>query len=481
MGNSGAQLLRGKTGCLCCRRRRKKCDEKKPSCNACLRNFLICVWPRQAGTRSPRPSHSTTTETRSYDGWDRNDKLRASPSPDAKAGSSRPGQPQDAKLPDTIFRTSPRDGMADPVLASLGPDSIVLLEHYYHRTADVMSASPRAVNPYVIQLLPISFANDIILQTILVLSGVHYGEDVSDRCQATTWTHYGQLMKSLKTELTRHVSGSESTVVPLLIASMMLIFVENARIDGHDKMATHIRASRHLLLSALQLPGSQLDDTTRAFLIETYAYTVILSDISIDVKHSDAHMLEDAAALLQSMQASSESATYGYPIELFGLIPEVSVLVKRSQRELSLSGSISDDTIWTISKLRGVVRHWKSDSTSSSTIICAKIYQQALLLYLDGAARGQGQLSDLTSDLESVASVQKAFEILEILLDCLPASAPISTVLCWPLAVFGFTATLSAHRAMIRDRLNQLHKNFGLRHAPPNGNYGHVVLALAGP
>lgn len=229
-------------------------------------------------------------------------------------------------------------------------------------------------------------------------------------------------------------------------------------------MTTHIRASRQLLLSALRLPESQLDDKIRAFLIETYGYTIILSDISIGASHRDTGMLEDAVLLLGSVKDLSESTTYGYPIELFQLIPKVSVMVKKRQSELDLSGSLSTDTICEIVHLGDVIRCWKPQSTSSSSNICAKIYQQALLLYLDGAASADRQLSGSTADMAYAASVQNSFRALEILLDCLPATAPISTILCWPLAVFGSTATVPAHQAMIRQWLNQLHENFRLRH-----------------
>ncbi|CCH45367.1 hypothetical protein BN7_4949 [Wickerhamomyces ciferrii] len=36
---------RTRTGCLCCRRRHKKCDEMKPSCKFCLSKGLVCEWP----------------------------------------------------------------------------------------------------------------------------------------------------------------------------------------------------------------------------------------------------------------------------------------------------------------------------------------------------------------------------------------------------------------------------------------------------
>ncbi|KAH3673199.1 hypothetical protein WICMUC_003817 [Wickerhamomyces mucosus] len=38
---------RTRTGCLCCRRRHKKCDEKKPVCKFCSAKGLQCEWPRK--------------------------------------------------------------------------------------------------------------------------------------------------------------------------------------------------------------------------------------------------------------------------------------------------------------------------------------------------------------------------------------------------------------------------------------------------
>ncbi|VEU23822.1 DEKNAAC104945 [Brettanomyces naardenensis] len=44
---SRKKITRTKTGCFCCRRRKKKCDEKKPVCSGCLRNMLHCVYPTE--------------------------------------------------------------------------------------------------------------------------------------------------------------------------------------------------------------------------------------------------------------------------------------------------------------------------------------------------------------------------------------------------------------------------------------------------
>ncbi|KAL2793905.1 hypothetical protein BJX66DRAFT_217027 [Aspergillus keveii] len=42
---SSSAKLRTRTGCLQCRKRRKKCDEARPRCTGCTRNALDCEWP----------------------------------------------------------------------------------------------------------------------------------------------------------------------------------------------------------------------------------------------------------------------------------------------------------------------------------------------------------------------------------------------------------------------------------------------------
>ncbi|PVH74267.1 hypothetical protein DL98DRAFT_537621 [Cadophora sp. DSE1049] len=44
--------LRTSTGCFMCRRRRKKCDEVKMRCGACMKHNFSCIWPAPIGIRS---------------------------------------------------------------------------------------------------------------------------------------------------------------------------------------------------------------------------------------------------------------------------------------------------------------------------------------------------------------------------------------------------------------------------------------------
>ncbi|KAL2125990.1 hypothetical protein VTI74DRAFT_2007 [Chaetomium olivicolor] len=52
---------RTKTGCLTCRRRKKKCDEQKPECNNCLKGSFVCAgYPPQRGAWPNKPESKPT-------------------------------------------------------------------------------------------------------------------------------------------------------------------------------------------------------------------------------------------------------------------------------------------------------------------------------------------------------------------------------------------------------------------------------------
>ncbi|KAM4055854.1 fungal specific transcription factor [Hirsutella rhossiliensis] len=45
-------IIRSRSGCFTCRRRKKKCNEEKPLCSGCRRNKLDCRWPAESSSSS---------------------------------------------------------------------------------------------------------------------------------------------------------------------------------------------------------------------------------------------------------------------------------------------------------------------------------------------------------------------------------------------------------------------------------------------
>ncbi|KAJ0415186.1 fungal-specific transcription factor domain-containing protein [Aspergillus carlsbadensis] len=63
---SSTARLRTRSGCAECRRRRKKCDEKRPLCGGCVRNGLECKWLSETQfpdrRRNAKPSEPPATD-----------------------------------------------------------------------------------------------------------------------------------------------------------------------------------------------------------------------------------------------------------------------------------------------------------------------------------------------------------------------------------------------------------------------------------
>ncbi|QUC22869.1 uncharacterized protein UV8b_07110 [Ustilaginoidea virens] len=57
-----AKIRRVQTGCLMCKRRKKKCDETKPRCGDCRRLCLECTWPQERQARSAKPGSAVADE-----------------------------------------------------------------------------------------------------------------------------------------------------------------------------------------------------------------------------------------------------------------------------------------------------------------------------------------------------------------------------------------------------------------------------------
>lgn len=55
-----ARIRRVQTGCLMCKRRKKKCDETKPRCGDCRRLCLDCAWPPERSKEKPAASASAS-------------------------------------------------------------------------------------------------------------------------------------------------------------------------------------------------------------------------------------------------------------------------------------------------------------------------------------------------------------------------------------------------------------------------------------
>jgi hypothetical protein len=197
------RIVRTKTGCLTCRLRRKRCDEQKPVCRGCKRNELICSWPQQ---ELPAGSSQRKVKRKSIPpGAERSLSLSGT-SPEEQLSSSLSDQDAQIQLEDetsaehepfeALFLRSLNNLRVDNMKAKAleSPASRILFDHYLHRTTGVMSIYQGESNPFIARLLPIAIGNDLILQSVLAVSGIHYAADNSISVSNAAWMHYGDTL-----------------------------------------------------------------------------------------------------------------------------------------------------------------------------------------------------------------------------------------------------------------------------------------------
>lgn len=212
---------RGKTGCLCCRARRKKCDERRPICVGCERNFLVCSWP-PLPTAPRRRRRVITSPTRNAT---RND----------EAHSESPGH--GSVTPNHEVGTSNRIVSRPPIrLAPPLRNTSILLkqpmqqqlyQHYLRKTAHSISSFHDHTNPFITYILPIAESDDMVLQAILALSGAQLSNQTSTSrdMKVIASTHYTLALRGLKFGITEYTNGQE-VVIPLLSATLLMCLVE---------------------------------------------------------------------------------------------------------------------------------------------------------------------------------------------------------------------------------------------------------------
>lgn len=195
--------FRSSSGCLTCRLRKKKCDERKPKCIACTRNCQQCTWPAAPMSRNVRdPVPYVVPQER----------------------TSSPDQV------DTSVRWSIRTGsFLSPLRASALTDiSNILFAHYLAETGSLLSAlPPGGNNPFLTVLVPLCCNDDLLMHSLLALSGSHMGfQSTGIEVYMATCRHYSIAIRTLRNCICDFTAMDASRAMRILLALMMLSVFE---------------------------------------------------------------------------------------------------------------------------------------------------------------------------------------------------------------------------------------------------------------
>ncbi|KAI2786869.1 hypothetical protein POX_g09265 [Penicillium oxalicum] len=520
------RIVRVRTGCWSCRRRKKKCDETRPICAGCRRNDLQCEWPLNACERRvSSPAHGalgpfSTDRRTSYAGSieDLNGmQLPVSPmsarhsSASSSAGLStiveeqlaqtqvqaqaqaqvqtQVSAPTPVPVPEEVIdsreNTSGENENATPTSLAVGhvlprtmsmlpgydPESYGLLSHYLSNTADVMANGTTPINPFLVQIVPLAFSSDLLLQLVIAQSAAHRAFRRRDDSDAVASSHYTKAIQLFRHGVSDFIEGKESNPLMLLVGALLMCFTETAKGDMTGTVFDHLSAAHTLLVKLLEQSDTAVPRELKNFVIEYYVYTATVSMISIDARLSGQLFLnfdleQRAREILRTQYVGNLCGCW---LELLLLIPCIFDLGRQWMMEDAPSTLPTADDLAMFASIQAQVLRWSPYSfVDPEVYLAGLVFQQAMLIYLYTSVGGYTYAPDgMYRGL-----VQTAVTETLSYLDKISPQARINSGLCWPIAVVGSCLEQPEQRESMRARLTAMVSHFGL------GNMQRTQLLL---
>ncbi|PTD02060.1 hypothetical protein FCULG_00012939 [Fusarium culmorum] len=499
-----ARIRRVQTGCLTCKRRKKKCDEIKPRCGDCQRLCLGCSWPPQRqgierlnswaseswlggnpvnellSDRSQSPQQLTNSPQSTLD-LSIADLLCqmsgaiSSDVHDANIGDSlqdlswniSPGSAWLDILTDTPSATeSPQENLLNTTLSlytpSLLPDVTsphdkALLNHYSTIVAFVLSRHPStASNPYTSYILPMAISNQLILHCVLALSATHWQKlqpDMRDRALL----HKGHAAQSLA-NLLPHVDSNSVDIA--LVACLLLCMSE--LFDGTSAgWKLHLQGAKRLLSTLQTQNSANLSSGHFKFFVKLARFL----DSAATTSTCKPPLIDDSTvkALPESTEHSSadDAAIYGIPKELFHMVDRVNNLAsKRGTRVDERSEALFRQEA---ERVQGLLDSWAYDYGGLTGAVNSLCPENDDVLYATIAYEWALRLR-LHQITEGYSTDEKVFDCVQHILDSaqkIRYGSSLESCLLFPLVMAGGACSTLEQRMVVQDRLMVIERTCG--------------------
>ncbi|RMJ09413.1 hypothetical protein CDV36_010967 [Fusarium kuroshium] len=367
MSGATRPKLRTKTGCLTCRQRRKKCDEKLPVCDACSFSKRNCQWPSSSDLLDRRyASHSDS----------RHREPIAEPRPEHITAPIEDGQIWAGPVQDTQHDAVP---VAVPDSDWIHPLDLVLEAGAAHGAVnhdlELLLSRHFADRYFSLLLLPschrgfhdgwlidiqhLMVTHKSLYYSMLACSASHYMNDESWYRQDLALTYYSKAVKELSTLLAT-VSRHENHNA--LLMSVILLYLHGCLGWGTaNDIPRHVSAATRIVTLRLLNRPESMPRLFDRLAIESVVYQTFLvttglwsdrSELSYDFNPDfwdGAEKLLERSVLFPGNLRALNSPVLGVPLSLFRLV----LLLRQCYRV----GFSLDST--TLEQLRKEVSSWE--------------------------------------------------------------------------------------------------------------------------
>ncbi|KAH6980622.1 fungal-specific transcription factor domain-containing protein [Ilyonectria sp. MPI-CAGE-AT-0026] len=469
-----ANFTRTKSGCLTCRLRRKKCGERRPVCEGCTRNSLICSWPSQ--TPAPDVTVASGEEIRANSTRSRTANAShdmSSPSCPAPIAHRVSGK----RITQAVIPVCERaGGPPTPNMMPLGPpisssfpgkiEEQSLFQHYVCSTASRLTVRREGdFNPFLTLVIPLAYRHSDVLHAVLAISSSHLS--FSDPYYtAIAKSHYAVALRAAKYHITKVAQGKHDNIAHFLALLALLCNFEAVDGDMSGAIQSHLTASS-ALLPAASLSGE--DKELVAFILELQLYfsaiapNVGLDDTQIGREHESLEETDNGDNFPVLEGSNTFGFMFGLSFKLFRLIPDI---VRLAYREPAVNEARHHDPtlLQEFFRLETEIIQWtphhpRPNSCSegltlpSMDLTGGLLYQQALLIFLRVAIYGPGCPTN-----KILAEIDQIIEEFILLLQHLPIDSLAWTNLLWALITTGSCLRKTEHRDFLTAALrNQRH------------------------
>ncbi|KAL2863612.1 Zn(II)2Cys6 transcription factor [Aspergillus lucknowensis] len=411
---------RSKTGCITCRRRKKKCDETKPACLNCQKNAVVCegyppkeIW-RSGKQKLEEAARNSSIITRS--------------------------------LPILI------DGIETDIDRKL-------LDHFVYGFSRVLTLINDDSNPFKEILLPMATQHRGLMHSLMCLSGSHLSVLQPDAgVNERKYYHFHRAIRDLKDNITaRQNSTAEEPELlvedPIIASTIALSLNTICEGETNGEYRPHMDAARYLLVT--QKPRNE---KFRQFIVEFFQY----HDISNSITSLDRRPISlDGELRLPDFVPHAQAANFlGVFDGLFRYISQVTRLRDRIRQrftegyEPAVDYQILSDAV----NIDSSIRVWEtSHPPNTPNFYLAQLYRQSTWVYLYRTIRP-------SRPSEKIAQVVD--DGLEWL-DLLPQDAGAFSIVLMPLFLLGCSAFVPRQRERIQKGFEALKAYSNLRNIEP--------------
>lgn len=345
---------RSKTGCATCRRRKKRCDERKPSCLACEKNNVVC------------------------EGYEPKQQWRGGKE---KALVARPTQPP----PELPLLVPGVDGAVDQLF----------FQHFTCHVSKVLSVNDYQ-NPFLEHIVPMSMSHPGLMHSLLSLSGsclVAKAQDANSEWEQRQVHHSGKAMVLLSEDLRNshnHSPDQDAIVSDPSIAQTLILCLETVCSgDRTGLYRVHLNALKTMLTQRQRrFPNEQLRKFILEFLIyHDYSASITAADYSLDQRSLD---LLAGFQLPNTYTPPDASPTAGSTLlgvldGLFGFISRIRSLRDqiRARRSLGLTNWWDGPIIQDAFAIDTALRAWTcAHPPDTPRYTASLLYRQCAWIYL---------------------------------------------------------------------------------------------------